>query len=123
MSEKVFIEKRKRSRSGAYVTTRQIIVLLVLAITVYGGFRFWVGNPYAALCGDDCGSMHTLTTWILGFAILFGIVIVLAIIIGIFAALFRRTRSSAFTDRLDQVQKLPTQDTASDKDGKEDGRA
>ncbi|MCJ9428281.1 hypothetical protein [Kordiimonas marina] len=117
MSEKVFIEKRKRGRAGAIVTTRQIIVLLVLAITVYGGFRFWVGNPYAALCGDDCGSMHSLTTWILGFAILFGIVLVLAAIVGILAALFRRSRSSAFTDRLDKAQKPPKED------GKKDGQA
>ncbi|TNE67148.1 MAG: hypothetical protein EP335_02110 [Alphaproteobacteria bacterium] len=112
MSEHLFIEKRRRQRNKALVTTRRIFGLVALSIAVYGAFRFWIGNPTEELCGDNCGSMHSWLALALGFAIMFGVIIAAGAIGGVLTSLLRRRRTGAFTERYENALRTPPADDA-----------
>ncbi len=99
MPEHIFIEKRRRKRAASLFSTRNILGLIMLSLVVYGAFYFWVGNPNEDLCGDDCGQMHSLMAWVLGFALLFGAIIAAGAVVGTILALVRRNQreSNVFT--------------------------
>jgi len=100
MSEHIMIKKRqKRRRAGALdLRLKHLFGLILLSLVAYGAFRFWVGNPMESLCGDDCESMYSLATWILGFAIMLGTVILAGAVIGVVVALVRRRSGASSMD-------------------------
>ena len=112
MSENIHIKRRQKQRDKAFLTTRNIITLIVLSLAVFIGFRVWVGNPSQAICGDDCSSYLSLTGWVLGFFMMIGGVVIAGGIVGILLALLRRSRR-------DQGFEAMMNEEFKDKDGEE----
>ena len=64
------------------------MVLLVL-------FLNFVGDPTVTICENGCDSEFSLSTWVLGFAIIFGGIIVMAGVAGALLALLKWSRRNS----------------------------
>ncbi len=91
MTEKRFINKRRRQRHKSFLTTRNLLMLILLSVTAYGAFALYVGDPGASTCvGGSCQSEYSIAAWVIAFAVLLGAMAVGGIVVGSIIAFARR---------------------------------
>ena len=82
MSENQFIKKRQRARTRPFLTLRILLGLILLSGIVAGGFYFEFGGLQDQECVGACENTYSLSSWLLGIALLFGAIIACAAIVG-----------------------------------------
>ena len=95
MVEHIFVKKRQRRRTGNLLNTKNAIRLVVISLLTLGGFLYFVGDPTTRLCDGGCESTHSLTSWVLGFVIMFAAIIAVASCIGAIFGFIRWQRSKS----------------------------
>lgn len=111
MAENIFIKKRQRQRlKDGFVTFKLILRLIVASVLLLLGFLYFVGDPTTTLCENGCESEFSLGIWVLGFALIFGGIILLGGLVGGLVAFLRWTRGGsggAMTSLIDKNKSDP----------------
>jgi len=92
MSDNQYIKKQQRSRRKLFLTTRHIFLIMLLSAIIYGGFYFEYGMIDDGTCDGVCESTHSLWTWVLGFFIIFAVVIAAGGLVGGLVAFLKWSR-------------------------------
>jgi|GEM_PF-6804280 len=93
MSDNSYIHKLQRARTKAAVSTRIILMLIVISGLVYAGFYFEFAGFGEETCGAvACENTHSLTSWILAAIMIFASIIAVAAVVGGLFAFFKWTR-------------------------------
>jgi len=82
MSDNQYIKKQQRARNKSLITTRHILILVLLSVAIYAGFYFEYGIIDDGTCEGTCENLHTVRSWVLGFIIMFGVIIAAGALIG-----------------------------------------
>ena len=93
MTDNPYIKKLQRARGKAFITSRHIIMLIILSGAIYAGFYFEYGQIGDVACEGECESIHSLWAWVLGFFMIFAAVIAAAAVVGGLVAFFKWSRS------------------------------
>lgn len=93
MSDNQYIKKLQRARKRPYLTLRILLGLIVLSGMIAGGFYFEFGSLQDYDCTGTCESTHSLSTWVLGIAILFAGIIAAATVVGALVATIKWSSS------------------------------
>lgn len=95
MAEKLFIKKRQKDRrKHTFMTVKLILRLVVASVLLMLGVLYFFGDTGSDACVNGCEGQYSLTTWVLAFLMIFGVVIVLGGLTGALIAYMRRNRSS-----------------------------
>lgn len=94
MAEHLFIKKRQRQRKrrDGFLTTKIIVRLIIVSAVLLALFLNFIGDPTVSICEDGCESQFSISTWVLGFFMIFGTVIGLAGIVGALVATLKWSR-------------------------------
>ena len=75
MSDNKYIQKRRRVRNKPLITTRNILMLILLSVAVYAGFYFEYGVIDDGTCKDVCENEYSFWAWVIGFFFIFAAII------------------------------------------------
>ncbi len=97
MPEHIFIKKRQqqRKRRDGFLTTKLIVRLIVVSVVLLVLFLNFVGDPTVTICENGCESEFSFGTWVLGFVMIFGGIIMMAGIAGALFALLKWSRRNS----------------------------
>jgi len=104
MSDNQYIKKQQRARGRALITTRNIILITLLSGAVYAGFYMEYGSINDAACQGDCENLHGFWAWVLGFFIMFAVVISAGAAVGALLAFFKWSRRRGGASMADLIQ-------------------
>jgi len=93
MSDNKYIQKRRRARNKSLITTRNILMLILLSVAVYAGFYFEYGVIDDGTCEGACENEYSLWAWVLGFFFIFAAIIAAGALGGGILAFLRWSRS------------------------------
>ena len=94
MSENQYIKKRKRIRNRPFVTTKAILLLIVLSGFIYLGFYSEYGGVNDAACDGECESVYSLWTSVFAFILMFAAIIGAGALVGVLFAKISRNRNA-----------------------------
>jgi len=96
MSDNQYIKKQQRGRRKLFLTTRHILMIMLLSAIIYGGFYYEYGRGLLSdgTCDGACESLYSLKTWVLGFLIMFSVVIAAGTLVGGLVAFLKWSRGS-----------------------------
>ena len=97
MSENIFIKKRQRQRKrrDGFLTTKIIVRLILVSVVLLVLFLNFVGDPTVTICENGCESEFTIGTWVLGFFMIFGGIILMAGVVGALLAFLKWSRRNS----------------------------
>jgi len=92
MTENIYIKKRQKARAKPLLTLRIIFGLIFLSAVVWAGFYFEYGSLAEGDCEGDCESLYSLTSWVIGFFMIFSAIIAAGTLVGGLFAILRWSR-------------------------------
>jgi len=95
MSDNQYIKKLQRARGKSLVTTRNIILIIILSGAVYAGFYMEYGTIDDAACEGTCENLHSLRSWVLGFLMIFATIIAAGALVGALVGFFKWSRKDS----------------------------
>jgi hypothetical protein len=112
MSDNQYIKKQQRARTRSFLTTRNIVSLMVMSVVIYAGFYFEYGTMDDGSCDGACESLHSLSTWVLAAGMIFASVIAAAAVVGALVAFIKWSRARKDDTLSTLIGEDPTQDNA-----------
>ncbi len=94
MSENEYLNKQKRLRDRPFITTKAVIMLIVLSGFIYLGFYSEYGGINDAECNGPCESTYGIWPSVLAFIIIFIAIIAAGALVGSLFASLRSKRNA-----------------------------